>query len=202
MDRMCPQLTRFFRNPAQLKLLEHVVLPDILAHKGLLSDERLLVWSAGCSTGEEAYTLAMLFGELVPGEFSIVASDRSPEALTTARRAVYRSSGVSGVPSRYLRRCFTPVKEGYEVVESIRSSVSFKLEEIGSSDARGAYDLVVCRNVLTYVPHQAREAFAASLWEAMAGYSFLLLGGSESLLGVRSRFEFLSNEWGSVYRKR
>lgn len=204
MDHATSQLTRFFRNSDQLKALEYLILPDLIARKRESGERNLSVWSAGCSTGEEAYSLAMLIRELLPAGFavSIIATDRSSEALAVAKRGVYPEGGVSGVPPRLLRRCLSPVADGYAVVPPIRDLVRFELGEIGFAGEGGDYDLVVCRNVLTYVPEDERAAFAASLWRAMAAYSYLLLGGSESLLGVESRFEYLSNEWCSVYRKR
>lgn len=204
MNGMTSTLTRFFRHQAQLKSLEHHLIPDLVLH-GLQEERtRLEVWCVGCSTGEEPYTLAILLSEILPSghDFSIEAIDRVPEAVRRAERGIYRSAEVAGMSKRFLERYFLRRGEGYEVRSSLRSRVRFRCEAVESSTERGLYDLVLCRNVLTYAGAADRAGIVRRLWEAMSSYSLLVVGGSESLFGSGSPFEYRSDEWSSAYCKR
>lgn len=202
MSRQTSNLTRFFRNSGHFETLEQLILPDLIARSSLGTGLRS--WSAGCSTGEEAFSLAMLLEELLPErlERSIIAVDRSTEAIAVARRARYPVAAAKELPSAYRERYFRPVEGDLEVVPELRLRVSFAAAAIESYRPKQPCDLVLCRNVLTYADEAGKRAIIDRLWEGMADYSYLLVGGSESLLGYDDRFEYLECEWTSYYRKR
>lgn len=202
MSESTSNLTRFFRHSAQLKSLEHHWVPDLLA--GRDATDMLKVWCVGCSTGEEAYTLAILLNEILPAEmdFAMRAIDRERDVLKKAERGLYNRRETAGIPKRFLDRYFHVRNGEYEVVEKLSSRISFELESIEGSSERGVYDLVLCRNVLTYANEAGRRLIAERLWEAMSSPSYVVVGGSESLFGLSSRFGYLSDEWSSAYRKR
>jgi len=202
MSRQTSDLTRFFRNSDHFETLEHIVLPDLIAHSGL--PPGLRAWSAGCSTGEEAFTLAMLLEELLPKrlERSIIAVDRSRDAIAAARRGRYPAAAVEGVPRLYRKRYFRPVEGGLEVIPEVRRQVSFAVASLESYEPKSQFQLVLCRNVLTYADEEGKKAIIDRLWRGMADYSYLLVGGAETQLGYDDRFEYLECEWTSYYRKR
>lgn len=201
MNPATPKLTRFFRNQSQLKALEHIVIPEILSRKR--DNDAIRALSAGCSTGEEAYSLAILLRETLPPRvpISVTAVDRSPEAIAEARRGRYPASRAAGVPARLLARYFTARAGGYEVDRHLRELVRFEPTPIESLRAPGSYDLVVCRNVLTYVAEPERSAFVEHLRDLMRPGACLLIGASESLLGIDTVFRYCSTEWGGLYRR-
>ncbi|HUX19674.1 MAG TPA: CheR family methyltransferase [Spirochaetia bacterium] len=203
MTESTSNLTRFFRNPGQLKTLEHYLLPDLLSRLLRTGIRKVNLLSAGCSTGEEPYSVAMLLSELLPEGFSfaICAVDRSGPAIASAVKACYTPNQCEGVPPLYRGRYLEREGEGYRVSEEIRERVRFELGEIESIELQEDFDLVLCRNLLTYTEEDRRTALAERLWLLMKPYSYLLIGGSESLLGVSSRFEYLECEWSSYYRK-
>ena len=202
MSRQTSNLTRFFRNSGHFETIEHLILPDLLAHSGLPFGLR--AWSAGCSTGEEPFSLAILLEELLPEQMarSIVAVDRSPEAIAIARRARYAVAAAKELPSAYRERYLRPVDGDLEIVPELRLRVSFAAAPLESYEPEPRCDLVLCRNVLTYADAAAKRAIIDRLWTGMSDYSYLLVGGAESLLGYDERFEYLECEWTSYYRKR
>lgn len=202
MSRSTSNLTRFFRNPAQFKALEHVIVPDIAARKG--ASGSLALWSVGCSTGEEAFSLAILLREILPSglDARIVAIDRDRQVVGAAERAIYTEAQVAGVPQRLRDRYFERCAGGYRAADEVRSRIRFECLKVEESRELGVYDIVMCRNLLTYADEKGERLIAARLWDAMATYSYLLVGGSESLFGVDERFEYLPNDWSVSYRKR
>lgn len=204
MGSTTSNLTRFFRNPGHFKALEHVIVPDIAARKGRAGSRGMKLWSVGCSTGEEPLSLAMLLLETLPEGCvpQIVAIDRDPRAVDRARRGIYRDAQIDGVPRRLRARYFERCAEGFRPAEELRRLIRFECRAVEDAEEAEAYDIVVCRNLLTYAGNTGQRTIAARLWHAMASYSYLLIGGSETLLGVDGRFEYLSTDWSVVYRKR
>lgn len=203
MDEPVSNLTRFFRNSDQLKTLEYTLLPNLVANKLKAGSAWLKAWVIGCSTGEEVYTLAIILREVLPEDFgfSIVAVDRSAAVLSVAERGVYSPSKVAAVPTRFLGRYFEPTPGGYKVRSIIRDPVRFAHQEGEAARFSGEFDLVTCRNVLSYLRPSERALLLGHVWNAMAPCSWLVLGGSESLLGVESHFEYVADRWSSAYRK-
>lgn len=197
-------LTRFFRNAGHFKALAHVIVPDVVARKERSGVRTFSLWSVGCSTGEEPLSVAILLREILPTGFEprIVAIDSDRRAVDFAVRGVYSEAQVDGVPRRLRGRCFQRGGEGLRAVAELRRCISFECRSVEESEESGVYDIVMCRNLLTYADEAGRRVIAARLWEAMAPYSYLLVGGSESLLGVDERFEYLANDWCATYRKR
>ncbi len=202
MSSQTSNLTRFFRNSGHFETLEHIILPDLVARSSPSNALRCL--SAGCSTGEEAFSLAMLLELLLPErlERSIIAVDRSREAIVAAQRGRYPPAAADGVPAPYRTQYFRPSKGGLEVTPEIRRRVTFMVASLESFEPESRCELVLCRNVLTYADEEGKRAIIDRLWRGMADYSYLLVGGAESLLGYDDRFEYLECKWTSYYRKR
>lgn len=197
--------TYFFREDYQLAAFEHEVLP-------LLRDEarqrkRLSIWSAGCSTGEEAYTIAMLVdrsGLFRDCEVRVFGSDISKRCIATARRAFYGPSSFRVIPEDVRRTYFEPRAGGAVVIERIRSMVHFsQMNLLDQERARmvGRVDAIFCRNVLIYLDAHARRRVIDVFLERLLPMGVLFLGHSESLLNVSTAFELLHLRGDLAYRK-
>ncbi|MDR0315464.1 MAG: protein-glutamate O-methyltransferase CheR [Treponema sp.] len=203
LDSITTNLTRFFRNQAHFDALEKFVIPEITNNikKGISGT--LKIWSAGCSTGEEPYTIAMLLNEIMPPtwKFEIVASDISLKCLMTAKEGFYSDSKIVGIPDNYLKKYFDKVDGGYKIHADIHSKIRFDYHNLKNDSGLRGMDVVFCRNVIIYFDEVAQAAVINRFWDSMAGKSFLFIGHSESLFGMDTKFEFLKTEWATLYRK-
>jgi chemotaxis protein methyltransferase CheR len=201
LDSITTNLTRFFRNQAHFDALEKFVIPEVMSLKKFPGTIRL--WSAGCSTGEEPYTIAMLLSEILPSPwtFDILASDISLKCLMTAKEGFYAESRIVGIPDNYLAKYFDKVDGGYKVRPSISSKIKFDYHNLKNDSQLRNLDIVFCRNVIIYFDEAAQTAVINRFWESMASKSFLFIGHSESLFGMDTKFEFLKTEWATLYRK-
>jgi chemotaxis protein methyltransferase CheR len=174
-------LTRFFRNQAHFDALEHYVIPELMKIKKAAGNTAIKIRSAGCSTGEEPYSIAMLLSEILPPpwQFEIAAGDISPRSLATAKEGFYADSRIAG----------------------IKSKIRFDHQDLKNDSALQNMDIVFCRNVLIYFDEEARAALVNRLWNSMAAKSFLFIGNSETLFGMDTGFEFIKTKWAALYRK-
>ena len=200
LDSITTNLTRFFRNQAHFDALEHYVVPELMKVK---TDKTIKIWSAGCSTGEEPYTIAMLLSDKLPPpwKFEIVASDISLKCLMTAKEGFYADSKIVGIPDAYLKKFFDKVEGGYKVHADLMSKIRFDYHNLNNDSGKRSLDIVFCRNVIIYFDEAAQTAVIRRFWDAMAPKSFLFIGHSESLFGMDTKFEFVKTQWATLYRK-
>ncbi len=203
LDCVTTNLTWFFRYEGHFTALEKTILPELLAYKSKKGSRRVRVWSAGCSTGEEAYSLAMFLTDKLPADFrlEVTASDLSLKSLMAAREGLYPRNRVGGVPEKYVKRFLEARNEGYQICEGIRKIVRFDYHNLKFDSGLDDVDIVFCRNVIIYFDAAAQRQVVNSFWSAMAPLSFLFLGQSESLFGMETRFEFVKTDWACLYRK-
>jgi chemotaxis protein methyltransferase CheR len=203
LDSITTNLTRFFRNQAHFDALEHFVVPELLKIKKGSANTTVKIWSAGCSTGEEPYTIAMLMNEILPPpwKFEIVASDISLKCLMTAKEGFYAESRITGIPDAYLKKYFDKVEGGYKVHGDLMSKIRFDYHNLKNDSGLRGLDIVFCRNVIIYFDEAAQTAVINRFWDAMALKSFLFIGHSESLFGMDTKFEFVKTQWATLYRK-
>ena len=203
LDSVTTNLTRFFRNQPHFDALINYVIPHVIENKKNSLDKKIHIWSAGCSTGEEPYTIAMLLKDKLPAPYSfdIVASDISLKSLMVGRQGFYPTSRVSGIPQNYLDRFFTKTSDGYQVKPEIRSTIRFDYHNLANDSGSKNLDIVFCRNVLIYFDEAAQKATIDRFWNAMAKHSYLFIGNSESLFGMDTKFKFLKTEWACLYEK-
>jgi len=201
LDSITTNLTRFFRNQAHFDALEKYVIPEVMNIKK--SPGTIRIWSAGCSTGEEPYTIAMLLNEILPKiwNFEILASDISLKCLMTAKEGFYAENRIVGIPDNYLAKYFDKVDGGYKIHEDIQSKIKFDYHNLKNDSGQRNFDIVFCRNVIIYFDEPAQAAVMGRFWDAMASKSFLFIGHSESLFGMDTKFEFLKTEWATLYCK-
>lgn len=203
LDAITTNLTRFFRNQAHYDTFINHVIPDLIERKNAVGNRRIRIWSAGCSTGEEPYTNAMVLNEYLPPGWNIevIASDLSLKSLLKAKEGFYQASRVSGVPEIYLAKYFEKKDDGYQVKENIRNLVTFDYHNLKFESSHKNLDIVFCRNVLIYFDEAAQKNVINHFWNAMALHSYLFIGHSESLFGMETNFEFIKTDWACLYGK-
>jgi len=201
LDSITTNLTRFFRNQAQFDAFEHHVIPEVMKIRG--NPGTIRIWSAGCSTGEEPYSLAMLLTEIIPKpwNFEILASDISLKCLMTAKEGFYPDNRLEGIPPAYLAKYFSKVDGGYKIKPEIQAKIKFDYHNLKNDSQQRNLDVVFCRNVIIYFDDVAQAAVIGRFWDSMASKSFLFIGHSESLFGMQTKFEFVKTEWATLYRK-
>ncbi len=203
LDAVTTNLTRFFRNAAHWETFRHHVMPDLIEQKRARGERKIRIWSAGCSTGEEPYTIAMELLELMPPGFSgeVLASDLSLKSVLTGQQGFYADSRVTGIPAPYLEKYFTRQDNGYQVKDSIRSMIAFDYHNLKHDSGKRNLDVIFCRNVLIYFDEAAQKVVVDRFWDALAPHSFLFIGHSESLFGMETKFKFLKTDWACIYSK-
>jgi chemotaxis protein methyltransferase CheR len=203
LDSITTNLTRFFRNEAQFDAFAKYVIPELMNTIKKGSPSTIRIWSAGCSTGEEPYSLAMLLTEILPSpwKFEILASDISLKCLMTAKEGFYAENRTVGIPDKYLAKYFDKVEGGFKVHADIQSRIKFDYHNLKNDSMQRNLDVVFCRNVIIYFDEAAQTVVINRFWDSMAPKSFLFIGHSESLFGMDTKFEFLKTDWATLYRK-
>ena len=182
---------------------EYYVIPDIVNKKKEQNSKVIRIWSAGCSTGEEPYSIAILCSELLSPEYTveIIASDLSLKSLMTAKEGYYPDSRVSGIPEKYLDKYFERVSDGYRIQDEIKRLITYDYHNLNFDSGLTNLDIVFCRNVIIYFDQTAQKAAIDRFWDAMDFHSYLFIGHSESLFGMKTNFEFVKTDWATLYRK-
>jgi chemotaxis protein methyltransferase CheR len=203
LDSVTTNLTRFFRNQAHFDALEHHVIPELMRLKKASGSTTIKIWSAGCSTGEEPYSIAMLLTNMLPApwKFEIVASDISLKCLMTGKEGFYADNRIEGIPNNYLTKYFDKVAGGYKVKADIMSKIRFDYHNLQNDSGQRNLDIVFCRNVIIYFDEATQTRVVNRFWDSMASKAFLFIGHSESLFGMDTKFEFVKTEWTTLYRK-
>lgn len=204
VDRLTIGETYFFREPGQFEYIRTRVLPELA---GRSPGRPLRAWSAGCASGEEAYTLGMVFREADPGgSASVIGTDVSNERLEQARQGTYSRWSLRGVPESVVRRHFQREGSRYRVAPEVRSAVTFRplnLTAIGDRVAAGLHgmDLVLCRNVLIYLSAEAVAQIADRLMASLSDDGWLFLGASDPPLVELVPCEVFVTGAGVAYRR-
>lgn len=204
LDSVTTNLTRFFRNTGHIQTFEYYVIPELVKIKRESAGAKTIrIWSAGCSTGEEPYTLAMVLRETLPPDFNfeIVASDISLKSLMIGKEGFYPESKLQGVPDNYLKKYFDARGDGYKIKDFLKENIRFDYHNLKHDSGLRNLDVIFCRNVLIYFDTTAQQAVVNRFWECMAQKSFLFIGHSESLFGMDTQFEFLKTDWACIYKK-
>ena len=204
LDSVTTNLTRFFRNQPHFDGLVNYVIPHVIENKRKTGDHTIKIWSAGCSTGEEPYTIAMILADVLPPpyKFQITASDISLKCLMTGQAGFYPEARVTGIPQKYLDRFFTKNDRGYQVKRELMNTIKFDYHNLRNDSGARNLDIVFCRNVLIYFDEPAQKNVIDRFWNSMAPNSYLFIGHSESLFGMDTKFEFLKTDWTTLYQKR
>ena len=208
VDTLTTNETYFFREEYQLKTLFEEILPETCARKERLGNRKLRIWSAGCSTGEEPYTLAMLALEqprLEGWDIEVVGTDISHRVLNIARQGVYGTASFRSTSPYFLGRYFEPDEGGkYRVADAVRDLVTvshLNLFDTQRVSLLGRMDVVLCRNVIIYFDLAAKKRVVQNLYERLRPEGYLLLGHSESLMNISTSFALRHFQHDMVYQR-
>ena len=206
VDAMTTNETLWFRDSYPFEVLRNAVLPEISEKR----PSQLKIWSAACSSGQEAYSISMTIQEYLasrpgslPASVQIVGTDISPTMLRQAKEAVYDRMAVErGLSEDRKRRFFTQRSDGqWEVRPEIKKPVSFReLNLMANFNSLGRFDIVFCRNVLIYFSTDLKRDILARIAKTMNPRGYLFLGGSESPSSYSDAFEMVRTPHGVVYR--
>ncbi|NDV25498.1 protein-glutamate O-methyltransferase CheR [Desulfovibrio sp. JC010] len=201
--------TSFYRNPPQLKVFQTKVLPAVLDELRKKRRKRLRIWSAGCSTGEEPYTLSMIIHDVLGPELSswdikITANDLSERVLKSARRAVYSEYSLRTTPKEIIAKYFDKDGKQYKVKPSIKQLVSFG--QINLSDRMQVKrversEIVFCRNVIIYFDEAMKKKVINAYYDNLLPGGYLIIGHSESLHNITRAFKPVHHPGAIIYQK-
>ena len=197
-------VTQFFRDPAAFETLERDILPKLV--EAVSPNEEIRVWVAGCATGEEAYSLAMLLWEILttmhrPVRLKILATDVHQQSLEIAGAGIYGDDQLAHVSPERLQRFFTRRSSGYQISQDLRSMIVFARHNVTRDAPFTKMHLVTCRNMLIYLQPHAQRTVMSLFHFGLASGGVLFLGASESPGPLADEFVPIDEHW-KIYRKR
>jgi len=203
LDSVTTNLTRFFRNMSHFEAFEKYIIPELLSCKVKEKDYVMRIWSAGCATGEEPFTIAMVLKECLPAymKIEIIGSDLSLKSLLTAKSGFYPHDRVKDVPEKYLNKYFEKKPDGFQIRDEIMQIIRFDYHNLKYDSGLRNMDVIFCRNVIIYFDAEAQRNVINRFYDSMKDYSFLFIGHSESLFGMNTQFQFVKTEWTTLYKK-
>lgn len=210
LDLITVNETCFFRNPPQFEALRRVVLPDILRYKRETGDRTLRIWSAGCSTGEEPYSLAMTLLESLPDadqwRIDILATDVSSHVLSEAQKGCYSKRALRETPAFYLRKYFKKLDDDtYCLDRRVREMVNFSYHNLVTEQypmlVLGGWDIIFCRNVTIYFQLDSTRKVMHDFYTALRDGGYLFIGHAESLYKINDQFVPMHIGNAYVYKK-
>jgi chemotaxis protein methyltransferase CheR len=205
LERLLTQETSFFRYPAVYEAFEKRVLPELHVKKFWSNPRTLRVWSAGCSTGEEPYSIAITIAESLSfadaWNVDILATDVGRLALKQAERAVYSGRSLASVTDKQLATHFTQVAGGFQVKPRLQKMVNFLQMNLASAVYVGRMDLIFCMNVLIYFSEERRRSLVQRFYDSLEPGGYLFLGHSESISKMPVKFQAIVLNDCILYRK-
>lgn len=199
-------VTDFFRNPESFAVIEKIVIPRILFAKRSEDRKVIRAWSCGCSTGDEAYSLAMILLDKLGGskcqyDISIIGTDIDKCAIRDAKNMSYTKDKLSAVSNEDLSKYFEKSDDQYRVKDELKKFVRFKYHDVIKDEPIKFCDIILCRNLLIYFNRQLQEEILLKLFECLNPGGFLVLGMVESLIGTSiNHYEHIDNKL-RIYRK-
>ncbi|MFQ6055760.1 MAG: CheR family methyltransferase [Methanosarcinales archaeon] len=177
-------VTEFFRNPEVFKAFEKKVIPELASRKGYIR-----IWSVGCATGEEPYSIAMLFQKNKIKNFKIYATDIDKNSLEEAMKGEYTK-----LPNNDMKQFFTCMNGSYKVKDEIKYRVKFARHDVLSDKPYKNMDVIFCRNMVIYLKTEAKKKLYMDFYDLLNKSGYLVLGKTELLLGeARDRFQVVDN---------
>ena len=215
--------TSFFRNKPQLDLFHKTALEELLRRKHSARDWNLRLWSAGCSTGQEPYTIAMLLCDALayftlrnaparnlpfpkplippPWKVEILASDISYAALRTAQEGNYTEQQMEPVDYMYRLRYFDKIGEHYTVKQAVKQVVKFDFHNLKTEYLPQGNDVIFCRNVMIYFDEPEQKRLVEKLYRCVNSSGYLFVGHAETLFGLNDKFRMVHQNNGTAYQR-
>jgi len=200
IDSLSTNLTSFFREKQHFDFLQDKFLPALIERKVKNRNNRIRAWSAGCSSGEEVYSIAITLKEALEGQgqwdVKVLGTDISTRMLETARKGYYDSERISSVPvqqrNKYLLSKQGKNQRGFEASKALRDIVIFRhLNLMEKWPLKGPLDFIFCRNVMIYFDKPTQQFLIDRYWEMLDSGAVLFTGHSESLTGIKHRFKYV-----------
>ena len=223
LENLTVNETSFFRNKPQLDLFHKTTLDELLHRKHQARDYSLRLWSAGCSTGQEPYTLAMLVCDalsyfllrnapvgqhpspkpLVPSPWTveILASDISYSALRAGQDGLYTEQQIEPVDHMYRLRYFDRVADGYHVKDTLKQLVHFDFHNLKTDYLPQRNDIIFCRNVMIYFDEAEQRRLVEKFYRCLNRHGYLFIGHAETLFGISERFRMVHRNNGTAYQR-
>lgn len=205
ISALTTNVTAFFREAHHFVFLAERIIPELLARNA--ATRRIRIWSAGCSSGEEPYSIAMTVLEAVPTnqswDFKVLATDLDQQVIAAGREGVYRSDRLGPIlperRRRWFRRAAGRPADTIQVMDELRECVRFvPLNLMGPWPMKGPFDVIFCRNVIIYFDKERKERLIGRFADLVALGGHLIIGHSESLYGLTDRFRPIGK---TIYRK-
>ena len=209
LDEVTTNETYFFRSVPQLNAVENKLLPEIAETKGKMGFRKLRIWSAGSSSGEEAYTLAMMLLEkratiLKDWIIEIIGTDINETVIAQAREGIYNAYSVRNVPDLYKRKYFKEDSGKFILSPDVKKFVTFNklnLYEDNKMVFMKSFDFIFCANVLIYFDLASKSKVVQHFYNNLQPYGYFFVGQSESLHGVNDKFKTVHFPGGFGYKK-
>ena len=223
LENLAIHETSFFRNKAQFDLFHKVIMDELLQRKQERRDCSLRVWSAGCSTGQEPYTIAMLMCDALsyyylrnplpyetptpkplvppPWKLEVLASDISYTALRTAQDGVYTDAQMEAVDFAYRLRYFDKLGDKYAVKKAVKDLVRFDFHNLKTEFLPQRNDVIFCRNVMIYFDEPEQKRLVDKFYRCLNPEGYLFLGHAESLFGISEKFRMVHRDNGTAYQR-
>lgn len=205
LERLLTQETSFFRYPGVYEAFEKRVLPELHVKKFWKNPRVLRVWSAGCSTGEEPYSIAITIADSLANadawDIEILATDIGRQALDHAERGMYAGRSIAKINQQQLATHFSPTKHGHHVRPRIRKMVKFVQMNLSSAVYVGKMDLIFCMNVLIYFSEERKRELVQRFYDTLEPGGYLFLGHSESISKLPVKFQAIVLNDCILYRK-
>lgn len=215
--------TSFFRHKAQLDLFQKYVLEDLLKQKQAHREYSVRVWSAGCSTGQEAYTLGMMAADTLayfylrnplpmemtlpkplippPWRVEILASDISYSVLRTGQEGTYSEHQMGAVDYSFRLRYFDKVGDRYAIKKALKEMVHFDFHNLKTEYLPQRNDVIFCRNVMMYFDEAEQKRLIEKFYRCLNPGGYLFVGHAESLLGLTEKFHMVHRDSGTAYQR-
>ena len=201
--------TYFFRNQAQLDALVTNIIPELLNSKAKFGKQKLRIWSAASSSGEEAYSIAIIINDLLKPKYpmlevEIVGTDIDHSVIETAKSGIYKEYSIRNIPAYYLKKYFKSYDNIYELIPAIKNMAVFKnLNLIDDSEMRAMsnFDIIFCANVLIYFDLKAKIKVINHLYNSLGKGGYLFIGYAETLHMISKAFSIINYPKTIVYKK-
>ena len=175
-------VSEFYRNPDQWKILDQEIFPELVQKFG----NRLKIWSAACSTGDEPYSLVMALSKHVPLQnIKILATDLDKQVMAQAKVGLYNEKSIASVPDEFKKKYFTKVGKSYQISDEIKKHVEFKEHNLIKDVYPSNYHMIVCRNVLIYFTDEAKDDVFVKFNKSLAKGGLLFIGSTEQMVNYR-----------------
>lgn len=201
LDTVTVHKTNFFRENNHFEFIQRNIADIVANSQSARTSGELRVWSSACSTGEEAYTLAMLLKEVLPSNVrpKILATDISPDSIRKALNGTYKFGPEDNITNYYISKYFNKVDDSWVISDEVKNCVTFRLFNLMESfPFRNPFDIIFCRNVMIYFDKTVQEKLVNNFYGALAPGGFLFIGHSESLIQIKHQFKYHEP---TVYKK-